>query len=34
MGTGIVRAKATGVVGSADIDLTLSLISGEGVVGR
>ncbi len=33
-GEGIVRAKATGVVGSADIDLPLSLISGEGVVGR
>ena len=33
-GDGIVRAKATGVVGSADIDLALSLITGEGVLGR
>ena len=31
-GDGVVRAKATGVVGSADIDLALSLITGEGVV--
>ena len=33
-GNGIVRAKATGIVGSADIDLALSLITGEGVLGR
>ncbi len=33
-GDGIVRAKATGIVGSADIDLALSLITGEGVLGR
>ena len=33
-GDGIVRAKATGVIGSADIDLALSLITGEGMLGR
>jgi hypothetical protein len=33
-GAGIVRAKYTGIVGSADVDLILSLISGEGVVAR
>ncbi|MEO5966586.1 MAG: hypothetical protein ABIR11_14075, partial [Candidatus Limnocylindrales bacterium] len=32
-GNGIVRAKYTGIVGSADVDLVLSLIQGRGVVG-
>jgi protein SCO1 len=32
-GNGIVRAKATGIVGSADVDLILSEITGEGVLG-
>jgi hypothetical protein len=32
-GDGIVRAKYTGIVGSADVDLILSMITGEGVVG-
>jgi hypothetical protein len=32
-GQGIVRAKYTGIVGSADVDLVLSLITGEGVIG-
>jgi hypothetical protein len=32
-GNGIVRAKATGIVGSADVDLVLSLITGDGVLG-
>jgi hypothetical protein len=31
-GDGIVRAKYTGIVGSADVDVILSLIEGEGVV--
>jgi len=31
-GAGIVRAKYTGVMGSADVDVILSLISGEGVL--
>ena len=31
-GNGVVRAKATGVVGSADVDLALSLVTGEGVL--
>ncbi len=32
-GSGIVRAKYTGVAGSADVDVILSLIMGEGVIG-
>jgi len=32
-GQGIVRAKYTGIAGSADIDVILSLISGNGVIG-
>ena len=32
-GQGIVRAKYTDVVGSADVDVILSLISGKGVIG-
>ena len=31
-GDGIVRAKYTGIVGSADVDVILSLIKGEGVI--
>jgi protein SCO1 len=31
-GDGIVRAKYTGIVGSADVDVILSLIEGEGVI--
>jgi protein SCO1 len=31
-GDGIVRAKYTGIVGSADVDVILSVIEGEGVV--
>jgi protein SCO1 len=31
-GSGIVRAKYTGIAGSADVDVILSLISGEGVL--
>ena len=31
-GSGVVRAKYTGIVGSADVDLVLSLISGQGVI--
>jgi cytochrome oxidase Cu insertion factor (SCO1/SenC/PrrC family) len=33
-GQGIVRAKATGIIGSADVDLALSQITGEGVLAR
>ena len=33
-GNGIVRAKSTGVIGSADIDLALSLVTGDGVLAR
>ncbi len=33
-GNGVVRAKATGVIGSADVDLALSLVTGEGVLGN
>jgi protein SCO1/2 len=33
-GNGIVRAKYNGIVGSRDVDLILSLITGEGVIGR
>ncbi len=33
-GSGVVRAKYTGIVGSADVDVILSLLSGEGVVAR
>jgi hypothetical protein len=29
-----VRAKATGVIGSADVDLALSQVTGEGVIGN
>jgi hypothetical protein len=32
-GQGIVRAKYTGIVGSADVDVILTLLSGKGVVG-
>ena len=32
-GNGVVRAKATGVIGSADVDLALSLVTGDGVLG-
>ena len=32
-GSGIVRAKYTGVAGSADVDVVLSLIAGSGVIG-
>ncbi len=32
-GQGIVRAKYNGIVGSRDVDLILSLITGDGVVG-
>ncbi len=32
-GDGIVRAKYNGIVGSRDVDLVLSLITGEGVLG-
>ena len=32
-GQGIVRAKYTDIVGSADVDVILSLISGKGVIG-
>jgi protein SCO1/2 len=31
-GDGIVRAKYTGIVGSADVDVILSLVEGEGVI--
>jgi protein SCO1/2 len=31
-GSGIVRAKYTGIVGSADVDVIISLITGDGVV--
>jgi hypothetical protein len=31
-GDGIVRAKYTGIVGSADVDVIVSLIKGEGVI--
>lgn len=31
-GSGVVRAKYTGIVGSADVDLILSMITGEGVL--
>ena len=31
-GEGIVRAKYTGIVGSADVDVIVSLIKGEGVI--
>jgi hypothetical protein len=31
-GDGIVRAKYTGIVGSADVDVILSLLEGEGVI--
>jgi hypothetical protein len=30
---GVVRAKYTGIIGSADIDVIISLIEGNGVVG-
>jgi hypothetical protein len=33
-GDGVVRAKATGVIGSADVDLALSQVTGEGVIGN
>ena len=33
-GEGTVRAKATGIIGSADVDLALSLVTGEGVLGN
>ncbi|HEY6569589.1 MAG TPA: SCO family protein, partial [Candidatus Limnocylindrales bacterium] len=33
-GNGVVRAKATGVIGSADVDLALSQVTGEGVIGN
>ena len=32
-GQGIVRAKYTGIMGSADVDVMLSLIQGKGVIG-
>ena len=32
-GQGIVRAKYTGIIGSADVDVMLSLITGKGVIG-
>ena len=32
-GQGVVRAKYTGIVGSADVDVILSLITGSGVIG-
>jgi protein SCO1/2 len=32
-GQGIVRAKYTGIIGSADVDLIVSLITGNGVLG-
>jgi protein SCO1/2 len=32
-GQGIVRAKYTGIIGSADVDLIVSLITGTGVIG-
>jgi hypothetical protein len=32
-GQGIVRAKYTDIIGSADVDVILSLISGKGVIG-
>jgi hypothetical protein len=32
-GQGIVRAKYTGIMGSADVDVILSLIQGKGVIG-
>jgi len=28
----VVRAKYTGIVGSADVDVVLSMITGEGVI--
>ena len=33
-GSGVVRAKATGVIGSADVDLALSQVTGDGVLGN
>ena len=32
-GQGVIRAKYTGIIGSADVDLILSLITGNGVLG-
>ena len=31
-GSGVVRAKYTGIVGSADVDVILSMITGNGVL--
>jgi hypothetical protein len=32
-GSGTVRAKHTGIAGSADVDVMLSLLAGQGVIG-
>jgi hypothetical protein len=32
-GDGVIRAKYTGIVGSADVDIIVSLFTGDGVQG-
>ncbi len=32
-GSGIVRAKYTGIIGSADVDVIISMIENNGVLG-